>query len=487
MTPEDVARANQFRDGFELVDYAEVGLPVFRLTLEAFTTTLRAVPTIQEFTMRCLALGVTREADIARMLGLKQDIVEGAMNLLVSDGLASRAASTDDLDTFRLTETGEERLNQELREVVREETLVVDYDGIRRTPIRLAGENVVRAAELKALGAVEIRPYPAEPPAVSELSIPEVSRAIRREGGDDFNRTVLGLRRVMRRNNVFRDAVALVFAPLRGDEVQVGFAIGGKLSETHERAFAWNGGPKKMGFVRMVAGDQPRKRLDRLLGREIVRDCAGEDQVVAARQEEAEALAELRVLRPAASAAKVKSSGPVRAFETAEERLALARHALIRMSLRPLACFEQDDLLSEALRFAAHELLVTSAGLQPTLLNGYVMREIDRLVSEGVRQRFTSFLQPQLEPRGGDRYDPLAELAKRAKQGRLQLTQAPRGEFHFLVQDDRLAVISTRPFFGDVVRRTGFSRVTGYVARDPRIVQKIRELAESSIVSRNRG
>lgn len=486
MTPEDVARANQFRDGFELVDYAEVGLPVFRLTLEAFTTSQRAIPAIQEFTMRCLALGETREADIARMLGLKLDVVEGAMNVLVTDGAVSRTASPGGLDTFRLTEVGEERLAQELMEVVREETLVVDYDGIRRTPIRLAGENVVRASELKSAGAVEIRPYPAEPPSVDELAIPEVSRAIRREGGDDFNRTVLGLRKVLRRNNVFRDAVALVFAPLKGEDIQVGFAIGGKLSESHERAFAWHGGPKKMGFVRTVAGDQPRRRLDRLLGRDTVRDCVPDDQVAAARQEEAAALSETQAVRPAAASAG-RSSGPARALAAAEDRLAVARHALMRMPLRPLACYEQDDLLLEALEQAKRDLFVTSAGLQPTMLNGYVLRDVDRLISEGVSQRFASYLPPQLEPRGGDHYDPLSELTKRAAAGRLRLDQAPRGEFYFLVQDDRLAVVSTRPFFGDVVRRSGFSRVAGYVARDPRLVEQIRSLAERSATPRKRG
>ncbi len=486
MTPEDVARANQFRDGFELVDYAEVGLPVFRLTLEAFTTSQRAIPTIQEFTMRCLALGETREEDIARMLGLNRDVVEGAMNVLVTEGTASRIASPDGLDVFRLTEIGEERLAQELMEVVREETLVVDYDGIRRTPIRLAGENVVRASELKSAGAVEIRPYPAEAPSVDELSIPEVSRAIRREAGDDFNRTVLGLRKVLRRNNVFRDAVALVFAPLKGEEIQVAFAIGGKLSESHERAFAWHGGPKKMGFVKTVAGDQPRRRLDRLLGRDAVRDCVPDEQVVAARQEEASAVAAVQSLRPAAASAG-RSSEPARALATAEERLAVARHALVRMPLRPLACYEQDDLLFEALEQANRELLVTSAGMQPTMMNGYVLRDIDRLISNGVKQRFTSFLAPQVEPRGGDHYDPLSELTRRANAGQLQLEQAARSEFHFLVQDDRLAVISTRPFFGDVVRRSGFSRVAGYVAREPRLVEQIRALAERSATPRKRG
>lgn len=487
MTPEDIARANQFRDGFELVDYAEVGLPVFRLTLEAFTTTQRAIPTIQEFTMRCLAMGETREADIARMLGLQRDVVEGAMNVIVGDGLANRTTPPAEHDSFRLTEVGEERLAQERIEVVREETLVIDYDGIRRSPIRLAGENVVRAAELKSLGAVEIRPYPAEPPIVAELSIPEISRAIRRNGGDDFNRTVLGLKRIVRRNNVFRDAVALVFASIKGDEVQVAFAIGGKLSEQHERAFAWHGGPKKMGFVRMVAGDLPRRRLDRLLGKDTVRGCVPDERIATVRSEEASALAEIYAVRPAASASPGQSSGPARALAAAEERLAVARHELVRMPLRPLSCYEQDDLLHEALREAGQSLLITSAGLQPTELNGYVMRDIDRLISEGVKLRLATFLQPQQEPRTGDRYDPLSELTKRAVQGRLQLNQAARGEFHFLVQDDRLAVVSTRPFFGDVVRRSGFSRVSGYVVRDPRVVEQIRALADRSIAPKKHG
>jgi hypothetical protein len=57
VTPELVARKYQFREGVRLVDYGEVGLPIFRLTLEAVTMAHRSMPTIQEFAMRCLSLG----------------------------------------------------------------------------------------------------------------------------------------------------------------------------------------------------------------------------------------------------------------------------------------------------------------------------------------------------------------------------------------------------------------------------------------------
>lgn len=152
----------------------------------------------------------------------------------------------------------------------------------------------------------------------------------------------------------------------------------------------------------------------------------------------------------------------------------------------PLACYEQDELLAEAVERAGSELLVTSAGIQPTIVNGYMLRDLDKAVADGVRVQVTTFLQPQAEPRGGDRYDPLSELTKRSAAGRLQLVQANRGEFFYLVQDDRLAVVSTRPFLGEVVRRSGFARVEGYVARDPRIVARIRELAIQSATPRKR-
>lgn len=45
-------------------------------------------------------------------------------------------------------------------------------------------------------------------------------------------------------------------------------------------------------------------------------------------------------------------------------------------------------------------------------------------------------------------------------------------EFFFLVQDNELAVISTRPYLGEVSRRTGFMRVQGLVLASLRSSKK---------------
>jgi hypothetical protein len=78
------------------------------------------------------------------------------------------------------------------------------------------------------------------------------------------------------------------------------------------------------------------------------------------------------------------------------------------------------------------------------------------------------------KPRTGGRYDPLSEFARHAAKGGLTIRKGRTQDFFFLVQDDELAIISTRPFFGEVSDRTGFMRVQGLVTRKPALVGEIR-------------
>jgi hypothetical protein len=488
VTPEFAARKYQFREGFDLVDYGEVGLPIFRLTLEAITMAPRVMPTIQEFAMRCLALGETHESDVANMLGLKLDAVVGAMNVLISDGYVARQPSSDGPDIFHLTEAGELRLGSDRLEMPQEEMIVVDYDGIRRVPLRLTGESVVRPTQLQGTGAVQIRPYPAEPPGVDDLAIPDISKVIRRRRNEDFRRTVLSLKRVVRRNSLFREGVALVYAAEKSDEVQVAFVIDGKLADAYELAFAQHGGPRKMGFVRAIADTDLSKKLEKMVGRSMYRSMPDRDAIRSARKKEVDSLVEVDSVRRAAAGLQPRGPNPVAAaLVAAEERQEIAKHEMDAFEVRPLSCYEQFELLDEALKVARKSLVITSAGIQPSIVTGARLREMDLLIGEGVQIEIESYLAPQIEPRTGGRYDPLSEFARRAAKGGLTIRKGRTQDFFFLVQDDELAVISTRPFLGEVSRRTGFMRVQGLVTRKPAFVEEIRSivLGSSSPVGRH--
>ncbi|MDE2240868.1 MAG: hypothetical protein KGK01_00050 [Bradyrhizobium sp.] len=456
-------------------------MPIFRLTLEAITMAPRFIPTIQEFAMRCLALGETQEADVANMLGLKLDVVVGAMNVLISDGYVTRESNSDGADTFHLTESGELRLLVDKLEVPQEEMIVVDYDGIRRIPLRLTGESVVRPALLQGTGAVQIRPYPAEAPGVDDLAIPDISKVIRRQRSDDFRRTVLSLKRVVRRNNLFREGVALVYAADKSDEVQVAFVIDDKLSDAYELAFAQHGGPKKMGFVRAIAETDLSRKLEKMVGRSMYRSMPGRDAMTAVRKKEIDSLMEMDSVRRAVAGLPPRGPNPVAAaLAAAEDRLEVARHEMDAFEVRPLVCYEQTELLDAALKNARKSLVITSAGIQPSIVDAAKLREIDLLIEEGVQIEIESYLAAPTETRSGGRYDPLSEFARRAAKGGLTIRKGRTQDFFFLVQDDELAVISTRPFFGEVSRRRGFMRVQGLVTRKPAFVEEIRSIVLGS-------
>lgn len=489
MTPEDIARAHQFREGFELIDYGEVGLPIFRLTLEAVTLAQRRIPTIQEFAMRCAELDITALGDIASTLGLKLDVVEASSSALIDAGYATFAGSDADR-SIRLTEVGEARLKDAVEEMPQDETLVIDYDAILRVPIRLPAETVVRASDLRGYGAVEIRPYPADPPSITELSIADVVKVVRRQGGDEFRRTVLALKRIGRRANFFREAVALVYAADKGSEVQVAFVLAEKPSEAHERLYAANGGPRKMGFVKAVEVASGRKSLERLVGRDALRQIVGKEELDAARKEEAEAFHEVQGIEPAVAAMPPRArsgSEAALALDAAQQRAALAMHAINSFAVRPLACFEQTEILDQALTSCRRSLLITSAGLQPSILNGFRLRALDELVSKKVAVRIRTYSTPSDVPRANQRFDPLLELSRRAQAGALQLDMMSQAEFYYLVVDEELAVVSSRPFFGDMSRRNGFTRVSGLVIRERALVSEILVKATEGAPKRGRG
>ena len=212
MTPTQTARHFDVREGFDVVDFAEVGLPVFRLTVEAVTLARQEIPTTHEFVLRSIMLGETDCGSIARLLGLPNDAVEDALAVLAYDGCV--AVARDDVpaggtseetaaipdERYEITDSGLEKL-QEGKRLPREEPLVLDFDGVRRRPIMLGSESLRRPKELVERGAVQIRPYPADPPEVADLPVAAVARAVRRRSGKEFERQVMILRRISRRDS----------------------------------------------------------------------------------------------------------------------------------------------------------------------------------------------------------------------------------------------------------------------------------------------
>tara|TARA_R110002020_G_scaffold25225_9_gene82138 strand:+ start:5513 stop:7024 length:1512 start_codon:yes stop_codon:yes gene_type:complete len=494
--------ARQFdnRDGFDLVDYAEVGLPIFRLTIEAVTLARQELPTTHEFVLRAIGIGEDTVGGIADLLGLESRVVVDALSHLAYDGsvnqvtdAAESEAGHDDVAAgyFEVTDLGSERLaNGE--HVPQETTLVFDFDGIRRRPVKLGTESVLRPKELAQNNAIQLRPYPADPPQASDLDLKDVSQTIRRRSGKDYDRSVLAIRRITRRDPFFRSALGLVYRHRETGEVQLGFAIGDQIAEDYEIEFARHGGAKKPGLVSSVKA--PASALRLLLSPEALTSMADPElvsqlrrQVNLAIQARTHQAAELERLR---QRPKLKTSHD-EDFSASDALLDSARTQLDNLPLRPLACYEQWELLNEALDGANERLYISSADVDPHFAPRFVISRIRERVKGGATVQIDTTATLNATPRGEvGSFEPGLELwltAQQQPQLSLGMRQEGIGDLFVLIKDRDLAVISNRPFLcardkplsfvptiGVVTRnRDRVDEIAGLIGLEPLVPQKV--------------
>jgi hypothetical protein len=64
------------RPGFDLLDYAEVGLPYWRVRARCDVLDHKQISAINEAILRAIDIGVDRPADIAVLLGLEDVVLD---------------------------------------------------------------------------------------------------------------------------------------------------------------------------------------------------------------------------------------------------------------------------------------------------------------------------------------------------------------------------------------------------------------------------
>src|SRR2546423_1102616 len=100
MSPEDMARRHEEMLGYELVDYAEVALPIWQLSLEAISIAHRRFSPIQEYVLRAVGAGLASD-ELSGFLGLETNIIDGTLTQLVSDRLARVNLNESESEPFK--------------------------------------------------------------------------------------------------------------------------------------------------------------------------------------------------------------------------------------------------------------------------------------------------------------------------------------------------------------------------------------------------
>ncbi|MBC6481731.1 MAG: hypothetical protein GDA56_32200 [Hormoscilla sp. GM7CHS1pb] len=278
LTPEKLKRYDN-RPGFDLVSSREVGLPVYKVTLQAICQIRKQIPPIEEYVLKAMDVGLNSEADIGGFLGLEQEILKDAMiNLRMSEDIDLIAPEGSSMQVWQLTKKGKITLKEAQTIVPEERTFDLNFDGLLRKA-RWYGKwenSLLKPRDLRQQEIIEIDPSPNKRPELPDIKLKDVDEIIsllerkKRRKQEQQEQDLLALKAIERRSRFFQPALALIYKAKESDEVQVAFAIDGILSPEHEAVLAGTHSLKKLRISESLKESEPGKLAEEVFGPELI-------------------------------------------------------------------------------------------------------------------------------------------------------------------------------------------------------------------------
>ena len=386
-TEEIVARFDD-RPGMAIVDYVEIGLPVYRLTCTALMQVQKRYPPIEEFVLRCLGVGLRQPTEMAGMLGLSRGVVEATLtNLIQNDDVFERYDGS-----VELTTKGQGAAREHVAIRPMEENIVFFVDGLTRKPQWIDQRELLFPKQADAAGLKQIRAFPARRPKTSELDVADVYAAIRIGGGArEASRQLLRIKAVRRADRMFMPALLLIYKAMRLPDVQVAFLIDGRLSSEHEEAFLAGKGLEKLRIRELVKREESDHVRD-LMGEELASEIEGRVQrslEVTESIKKKEAVARLKASitrdkvmketrREVASLSNDDQPGVISEIEKVDTNVKM-------IAVRPLAVYEHPRLLRNAISTARERLVIISPWVTPAVVDRELLQRLDQTLGRGIR------------------------------------------------------------------------------------------------------
>jgi hypothetical protein len=405
LTAEDVAtRYQDSRPGFRLADFDYVGLPVYRLDVDASFLDAKRISPIDEFVLRSIDAGLRSAEEIQQFLGLDARIVKRSMvSLARSEDIGLQASPGDARQVLRLTDRGRATVAEWQRVVPTDHKVFVYYDGLLRKPVAVGPERPLHPKDMRSLGMREIPPIPSKPPALEDLRPREVFEVLKAAwSGAKRSKELLAIKGIERRQRFYRRAVALIYRSVQGNEVQVAFALDGRLSLDHERAFALNKGPEKTGILSSVLDKSGEEKARLFIGPATAEAALPLSKSEQLRGQLAAAQAALSVAGEAVAGATTSD-----ARQAAEERqneaeraATAAQAALEAPKSRMIGVLEHPPLLREALTSSVKRMVIVSPWIRAAVVDRTFLRRLEERLRRGVEVYIGYGLgQPEQEAR----------------------------------------------------------------------------------------
>lgn len=499
LNSEDLLRHDN-RPGFDLVSCQEVGLPVYKITINALNQIRKPIPPIEEYVLKSIDVGLFSEQEIAGFLGLEiSTIRESMINLRMREDIDLIAHTPDKLQTWKLTKKGLKTLHEAQIIVPEERSFEINFDGLLRIS-RWYGQSektLLKPKDLREQGIVEIEPFPKRPPELFDLKfknineiIQEIERSKNRKSKNLQEQDLLALKAIERRQRFFQIATALVYKAKDSDEIQVAFIIDGIPSNEHETAFARAGGVKKLRIAEDLRQSSPKTLAEEMLGVDFVSQVPN-DQISSLKKEvkiaQAKFQSEVQTTEEKLEQAKDNTEKLIlnqqleNALKQIEQLQDKLDATLASIPMRWLEMYEHRPLLEQALKDTQQRLMIISPWIRAKSVNRIFLQQFENLLRRGVQVFIGYGLGEKDEKRYPQDIEAEKTLQKLSSQYSKSFTLKRLGDTHakILISDTNFAVTTSfnwLSFKGE--RDRTFRDERGTLVSDP---QKINELFDSLV------
>ena len=371
------------RPGLELVGFEEVGVPFYRLRLQALVQREKPLGPIDEFTLEAVSLGINKVADVTGVLGLDAVVVEQAIVDLCNRDLLDYRHVPNGLNLV-LTQMGKKSLEECLEIVPDRVEISVAFDRLTWSVSPQIERSLIRPRDARDQGMIELPPKMQRRLRPDDLDVHQVEQALKsRQHSFLESATIVSIKDVTC-YRMFEPAVALVFVDSANGEQQVALAIDGRVSERAETALSEIDGAKRVRLIVDASASVTERRPT--LPPEIRRQQAEKSEIRALAVQEAEANKEIESARILSSGAQsnAERAKAENAHEMAIESRDAAREKVNEHRIRPLETFEHRVVLRDALKDTTQRLLIISPWVRGDVVDQQFVDSIERLAKRGV-------------------------------------------------------------------------------------------------------
>lgn len=390
LKPEEIINRLGNAPGRKLITFREVALPNWEMPIRVRVLDKKPIPVLDEYVLRLIETGLSIASDIGNFLGISSILIEHTMADLVNGGYITPRINIRDKKSgvaYSLTMTGR-KLVSDLEEI-QPKTVVVNftYDGLTHEFGLVPNEDRWRPRDVRQYGLLEIPAYPSDPPKVGPSSTKDIQSVLAQSPASERGAELMSvLGTDGKRTKFFRKAIALIFESSDSErELSIQFAVDGRRSEAHERAFSVADGLKKLGIISSVTNDSERSR--------ILQDLSPTVQKALSDHHGGETLSKLTG-RLQSSLENLESSlssvgGENRArvqqqIDNTAIDLADATKSLESIPVRTLPVQEHPQKLQDALTNSKYRILIISPWLRTAVMDKEFLSKLESRLKEGV-------------------------------------------------------------------------------------------------------